>query len=151
VLWRSQGGFSTKRHLRAEGGGKPLALLLTAGERHEQSVCEPLLERGAVKGPGRGRPRVRPQRVADDKAYSSGKVRRYPRRRGNGAVIPPKANSPLSARVVGTIFLFSCELRRSRASIQEVPNLRHSATERHHEGCRAAHDAIDCRVATPPC
>jgi transposase len=34
ALGRSQGGFSTKLHLRAERGGKPIALLLTAGQRH---------------------------------------------------------------------------------------------------------------------
>lgn len=34
ALGRSQGGFSTKLHLRAEGGGKPITAVLTAGERH---------------------------------------------------------------------------------------------------------------------
>src|SRR5690242_17100560 len=37
ALGRSQGGFSTKLHLRAEGCGKPITFLLTAGQRHEQS------------------------------------------------------------------------------------------------------------------
>ena len=41
---RSQGGFSTKIHLRAEGGGKPITFLITAGQRHEQSAFEPLME-----------------------------------------------------------------------------------------------------------
>lgn len=49
ALGRSRGGFSTKLHLRAEGGGKPLTFLVTAGQRHEQSVFEPLMERGAVR------------------------------------------------------------------------------------------------------
>ena len=75
-------------HLRAEGGGKPLTFLVTAGERHEQSVFEPLMETGTVKRPGGGRPRLRPDRVAGDKGYSSKKIRRYLRRRGIGAVIP---------------------------------------------------------------
>ena len=34
ALGRSRGGFSTKVHLRAEGGGKPLAIVLSGGERH---------------------------------------------------------------------------------------------------------------------
>jgi transposase len=88
ALGRSQGGFSTKLHLRAEGGGKPIALLITAGQRHEQSVFEPLMETGAVKRKGPGRPRIRPDRVAGDKGYSSRKIRGYLRRRGIGAVIP---------------------------------------------------------------
>jgi transposase len=87
ALGRSRGGFSTKIHLRAEGGGKPIAILITAGERHEQSVLETLMETGAVKREGRGRPRIRPERVVGDKGYSSGKSRTYLRRRGIGAVI----------------------------------------------------------------
>jgi transposase len=75
-----------------------MTLRLTAGERHEQTVFEPLMEQGAVKRPGRGRPRVRPRRVAGDKAYSSGKVRRYLRRRGIGAVIPRKSNERRAPR-----------------------------------------------------
>lgn len=84
--------MSTKLHLRAEGGGKPLVLLVTAGQHHEQPQFVPLMERGAVKRSGRGRPRIRAKRVAGDKAYSSGQVRRYLRRRGIGAVIPRKSN-----------------------------------------------------------
>ena len=98
ALGRSQGGFTTKLHLRAEGGGKPMAFLLTAGQRHEQPHLEPLMERGAVKRPGRGRPRIRPRRVAGDKAYSSGKVRRYLHRRGIGAVIPRRSNERRTGR-----------------------------------------------------
>jgi len=42
----------------------------------------PLMEQEAVKRPGAGRPRLRPKRVGGDKGYSSGKIRRYIRRRG---------------------------------------------------------------------
>jgi hypothetical protein len=31
ALGRSRGGLSTKLHLRTEGGGKPIAIVLTAG------------------------------------------------------------------------------------------------------------------------
>jgi transposase len=64
-----------------------MVLLLTAGQRHEQVMFERLMETGAVKRTGRGRPRVRPDRVAGDKGYSSKKIRRYLRRRGIGVVI----------------------------------------------------------------
>jgi transposase len=47
------------------------------------------MEHGAVKR-RRGRPRVRPARVAGDKGDRSRKVRRYLRQRGIGAVIPRK-------------------------------------------------------------
>jgi len=55
---------------------------------------EALLEGGAVKRPGRGRPRGRPQRVAGDKGYSYRRVRRYLRRRGIGAIIPTRKDQP---------------------------------------------------------
>jgi transposase len=88
ALGRSRGGFSTKLHVRAEGRGKPVVLLVTAGQRHEQSAFAPLMEQGAVKRRGRGRPRLRPHRIVADKGYSSKHIRSYLRQRGIGVVIP---------------------------------------------------------------
>ena len=51
-----------------------------------------LMERGAVKRPGRGRPRIRPDRVVGDKGYSSPTIRRYLKERKIGAVIPTRAD-----------------------------------------------------------
>jgi hypothetical protein len=73
ALGRSQGGFSTKIPLRAEGGGKPIAILITAGQRHEQSAFEALMEIGAVKRAGRGRPRVRPIGWSGTRAIAAGR------------------------------------------------------------------------------
>jgi transposase len=78
--------LSTKVHVRAEGRGKPLVLLLSGGERHEAPFLPSLLEHRKVKRPGRGRPR--PKRVVGDKGYSSAANRAYLRRRGIAAVIP---------------------------------------------------------------
>ncbi len=75
ALGRSKGGFSTTIHLRCDGNGLPVTFLLTVGERHEAVVFESLMEQGAVKRPGAGRPRLRPLRVVGDKAYSSGSIR----------------------------------------------------------------------------
>lgn len=66
-----------KVYLRAEGTGKSVAILVTAGERHEQSVFEVLMETGAIKRAGRGRSRIWPDRVVGDKGYSSKKIRDY--------------------------------------------------------------------------
>jgi transposase len=90
ALGRSQGGFSTKIHLRAEGKGRPITAVLSGGERHEQIALEAVLDHGAIPRPGRGRPRLRPRRVAGDKAYAGQKARRRLRRRGIRAVIPAK-------------------------------------------------------------
>src|SRR5215204_4593522 len=54
ALGRSRGGFSTKIHLRAEGGGKPMVLVLTPGQRHEQSAFEALMEQGAEQRQDQG-------------------------------------------------------------------------------------------------
>jgi transposase len=92
ALGRSRGGFSTKVHLRVEGNGRPITAVLTGGERHEQLVLEAVLDTGAIRRQGPGRPRLRPRRVAGDKGYSSPKARRSIRRRGIVPVIPTKRN-----------------------------------------------------------
>ena len=50
------------------------------------------METGAVEREGRGRPRIRPERVVGDKGYSSKKIREYLRERGIGAVIARRKN-----------------------------------------------------------
>src|SRR4051794_41805241 len=91
ALGRSQGGFSTKLHLRAEGNGRPITAVLTGGERHEQIALEALLDQGAIHRPRRGRPRLRPPRAARDKAHSSSTPPRPLRRRGHPAGIPTQS------------------------------------------------------------
>src|SRR5919112_1842102 len=87
ALGRSQGGISNKIHLRAEGSGKPMVFVLTAGQRHEQSIFKAVMKQGGIKRQGGGRPKLRPKRVVADKGYNNGKVRGYLRRRGIGIVI----------------------------------------------------------------
>jgi len=94
ALGRSQGGFSTKLHLRAEGNGRPITVLLTGGERNEQIALEAVLDQGAVRRPGRGRPRLRPRAAAGDKGYSSPTARARLRRRHIRPVIPTRKDQP---------------------------------------------------------
>lgn len=65
-----------------------MTLLLTPGQRNEAPVFPCLLSQGAVKRAGRGRPRIRPGRIAGDKAYSSRAIRQSCRRRGIRITIP---------------------------------------------------------------
>ena len=102
-------------HLRAEGGGKPITAVLTGGERHEQIALEALLDQGAVRRPGRGRPRLRPRRVAGDKAYSSPTARRRLRRRGIVPVIPTKRDQKRQAK-------FDREAYRARNRVERLIN-----------------------------
>ncbi len=67
-----------------------MVFFLTAGQRHEAAAFEPLMEQGAIKRAGPGRPRKRPYRVSGDKGYSNGQIRWYLRRRGIRVTIPRK-------------------------------------------------------------
>jgi transposase len=69
-----------------------MTVVLTPGQAHEAPVFPRLLAQGAVRRPGRGRPRVRPKRVAGDKGYSSRAIRHACRRRGIRITIPRKVN-----------------------------------------------------------
>jgi transposase len=71
-----------------------MVILATAGQRHEALMLRRLMETGAVKRAGRGRPRIRPDAVAGDKGYRFPSLRRYLRRRGIRAVIPCKSDQP---------------------------------------------------------
>ena len=90
ALGRSRGGFTTKFHVRTEGTGKPLALLLSAGQRHELKLFEPLMEKGS--GRGAGSLCNSPGCVVGDKGYSYERIRRYLARRGIAAVIPLRSD-----------------------------------------------------------
>ena len=115
MLGRSRGGFSTKLPLRAERGGRPVALVLTAGQRHEQHALPALRDRGAVKRPGHGWPRLRPERVVGDKGYGSGWARRELRRRGIGPAVPRKANKRRDGR-------FDRAAHRERNAVERAIN-----------------------------
>ncbi|WP_399313311.1 transposase [Trichocoleus sp. FACHB-262] len=85
-------GKTTKIHLPCEGNGKPVTFRLTVEQCNESVVFESLMEQGKVKRVGCGRPCLRPQRVAADKAYTGHPIRSYLQRRGIGAVIPRRSN-----------------------------------------------------------
>lgn len=55
ALGRSRGGFGTKIHLVSDGKGLPLAAEVTAGQRHESTQCEQVLDQVHIPN-GRGRP-----------------------------------------------------------------------------------------------
>jgi transposase len=102
ALGRSRGGWTTKLHLACEQGQKPLAVLLTGGQRGDSPQLIPVLEAIRVPRQGRGRPRIRPRRVLADKACTSRANRRYLRRRGIRATIPSKADQDAARRRKGS-------------------------------------------------
>jgi transposase len=92
-----------------------MVILATAGQRHEAPMLRRLMETGAVKRPGRGRPRLRPDAVAGDKGYSFPSLRRYLRRRGIRAVIPAKSDQPRQHR-------FDTAAYRERSQVERTIN-----------------------------
>jgi transposase len=102
-LGRSRGGLTTKVHLGCEQGQKPLSIVLTAGQRGDSPQFVAVLQGIRVPRLGPGRPRVRPDRVLADKAYTSRANRGYLRRRGIKACIPSKADQDANRRKLGSM------------------------------------------------
>ena len=92
ALGRSRGGFGTKIHLRTDGKGNPIFFTLTGGEKHDTPQTLKLVDHGHIKRGGRGRPRLRPKRLAGDKGYDSDAVRAGLRTRGIEPIIPSRSN-----------------------------------------------------------
>lgn len=88
---RPRGGLTTKIHLACDGHGRPLAILLTPGQRR-QHLRTPLLERVRVPRTGRGRPPCRSDQIVADKGYSSRDFHAYLRKRGIACTIPEKSD-----------------------------------------------------------
>jgi len=93
--------LTTKVHLACEQGQKPLALVITAGQRGDSPQFTTVLGRIRVPRLGPGRPRTRPEHVLADKAYSSKGNRAYLRGRGIRCTIPVKADQAAHRRKRG--------------------------------------------------
>lgn len=89
--------------------------MLTPGEQHDATVFEQLLEQGAIKRGGRGRPRRLPGRIVADKGYSSRKIRTFLRKRGVAITIPRKSNERHRGR-------FDKELYKLRNMVERLFN-----------------------------
>ena len=90
ALGRSRGGLTSKFHLACEQGQKPLAVIVTAGQRGDSPQFTVVLDAIRVPRPARGRPRTRPDR-SGDKAYGSRANRAWLRRRGIRCTIPEQS------------------------------------------------------------
>jgi transposase len=69
-------------------------VVLTGGERNEQIALEAVPDQGAIRRPGRGRPRLCPRTAAGDKGYSSPTARARLRRCHIRPVIPTRRDQP---------------------------------------------------------
>ena len=80
ALGRSRGGFSTKIHISVDGLGNPLRILLTAGQRHDISQADALIDG------------CNSEFVIGDKGYDSETFRQKIADQGAEPVIPPRKN-----------------------------------------------------------
>jgi transposase len=100
ALGRSRGGLTTKLHLAADGRGRPLALHVTEGQRHDSTQLETVLQLIRVPRPC-GRPRQRPEQVCLDKGYSYPRCRQLLRRKHLRHVIPERKDQREQRRQKG--------------------------------------------------
>ena len=80
-MGRSRGGLTTKIHALVDAEGRPVGLELSAGQAHDSTEAEELLEplgEGAI--------------LLADKAYDSNAIRELAAERGAWAIIPAKSN-----------------------------------------------------------
>jgi transposase len=79
-------------HFSCDGKGRPLSIIVTAGQRHESTQLESVLD--AIRVPclpgAAGRPRKRPEHLIADKGYSYPSCRRLLRGCGIRHTIPER-------------------------------------------------------------
>jgi transposase len=125
ALGRARGGFSTKVHLSCDGRGRPLSVLVTAGQRNEAPLLGELLDGIRVARPaGRaGRPLSRPARLLADRGYAHDSCRSLLRRRGIPHVIPERRDQrERRARRGGRPPAFDREAYRGRNVVERCVN-----------------------------
>lgn len=77
-------------HLACDGKGRPLAVVLTPGQRNDGTQLGAVLDAIRVPRTGRGRPRKRPGRLVADRSYGRGVYRQMLRARGIPYTIPER-------------------------------------------------------------
>ena len=121
-LGRSRGGLTTKFHLAVDQGQKPLAVIVTAGQRGNSPQFIPGLEKIRVPRLHGGQPRTRPGRVLGDKAYGSRANRKYLRRPGIRRTIPEKkdqlGNRKKKGSSGGRPYAFDTERHKQRHAVE---------------------------------
>jgi transposase len=99
-MGRSRGGLTTKIHAVVDADGRPIRLMLTAGQAHDGRMAEPLLQtisNGTI--------------LLADKAYDTNAIRAFAKQRQAWANIPAKSNRKES-------FTFSKWVYRQRNLIE---------------------------------
>jgi transposase len=101
ALGRSRGGFSTKIHILCDGNGIPLHFHLTAGQAHDSTALDALLQ-GADEHlrDGEDTPIAWPVALGGDKGYRAEWIDEYLLELGIKPVIPCKESDDRTRRSV---------------------------------------------------
>ncbi len=142
-IGRSRGGLTTKAHLAADGNGRGLAVLITAGQAGDSPMMQAVLDAIAVPRLVGGPPRRNPDRVLADKAYSSAANRELLRGRRITAVIPQRsdqvANRKRRGRGGGRPPGFDSDAYKSRNVVERAFN-----KAKHWRGVATRYDKLAC-------
>jgi putative transposase len=92
AIGRSRGGLTSKLHTLVDGKGRPLVLVVSAGQVNDSPVFPTLLDQLQVPRIGPGRARSRPDVLIADKAYSARAHRTRLRAAKVKTVIPEPAD-----------------------------------------------------------
>lgn len=92
-LGQSRGGRTTKIHVCSDGCARPLAVVLSEGQRADGPFLLPVLDAIRVPRTGVGRPRKRLLVLRVDRAYGAAKYRRLLWQRGTQCVCPEREDA----------------------------------------------------------
>ena len=94
--------MTSKLHTLVDGRGRPLVLVVTAGQANDSPMLPALLEGLRVPRAGAGRPRTRPDALLADKAYSARAHRQLLAARGITTVIPQPSDQVRHRQACGS-------------------------------------------------
>ena len=101
ALGRSRGGISSKIHILCDGQGHPLDVVVTAGQAHESTALDTLLDQANQDlYDAQGDPVPWPVALAGDKGYRADWIDDYLLELEIRPVIPSKENEDRDARPV---------------------------------------------------
>lgn len=99
-----------------DGQGLPLAVEVTAGQVHDSTRIESVMDHISIVQP-LGPPRKRPERLAGDKGYSYPRIRKWLRDHGIQAVIPQRDDQRANHR--GRPLNFDKDAYRQRSVVEQ--------------------------------
>jgi transposase len=109
-----------------DGKGRPLSVHLTAGQVHESTQIETVLDKVRVPRPGKGRPRQRPSRVTTEKGYIGKRCRKALRSRRISTLIPTQDKERTARQKKGSDggrpFFFDAQEYKKRNIVERCIN-----------------------------